>query len=251
MIRPYLIARKESLTFSSQMAVWLVERIFDMGSVAVMFVVMGFVGDPLWNSLPNHHLQAEVRWSAGFFLCGIVVLAAIALLLRRSGYAVADYLKRKIEGRSTKFAHSLHAKIVAFTDGLQIISDTSSFVELFLLSAVMWVLIALAYWLITHAYGGELAQLGAASILLLMVSAMFGSLIQLPGVGGGSQLATIAVLNRIFGVANEVAVSCGMLIWVCTFMSVIPTGLLLAHSERLSLRAVAAAEKKEEAALAE
>jgi hypothetical protein len=34
-------------------------------------------------------------------------------------------------------------------------------------------------------------------------------------------------------------------------MSVIPVGLLLAHRERLSLRAVAAAEEKEEAALTE
>ena len=87
--------------------------------------------------------------------------------------------------------------------------------------------------------------------MLLMVSAMFGSLIQLPGVGGGSQLATIAVMNKIFGVDNEIAVSCGMLIWVATFMSVIPMGLLLAHREHLSLRAVAAAEEKAEAALAE
>ncbi len=30
MVRPYLIARKENVTFSSQLAVWLVERIFDM-----------------------------------------------------------------------------------------------------------------------------------------------------------------------------------------------------------------------------
>jgi len=80
---------------------------------------------------------------------------------------------------------------------------------------------------------------------------MLGSMIQLPGVGGGSQLATIALLTWLFGVDNEVAVSCGMLIWLATFMSVIPTGLLLAHRERLSLRAVAAAEEKEAAALAE
>jgi len=251
MIRPYLIARKENLTFSSQMAVWLVERIFDMGSVALMFVVIGFVGDPLWNTLEHRNLQAEVRWSAGLFLCLILVLAAVAVLLRQSGYAVADYLQKMLEGRSHKFAAGLHSKIVAFTDGLQIISDASSFLQLFLLSTAMWALIATAYWLITHAYGGELPHLGPASILLLLVSAMFGSLIQLPGVGGGSQLATIAVLNRIFGISNEVAVSCGMLIWVATFMSVIPAGLLLAHRERLSLRAVAAAEKKEEAALTE
>jgi uncharacterized membrane protein YbhN (UPF0104 family) len=139
---------------------------------------------------------------------------------------------------------------VSFTDGLQIISDAASFLQLFGLSVVMWALIAFAYWLLTHAYGGELSHLGAASIMLLMVSAMFGSMIQLPGVGGGSQLATIAVMNQVFGVDKEIAVSCGMLIWVATFMSVIPMGLLLARREHLSLRAVAAAEEKAESTLA-
>jgi hypothetical protein len=42
-----------------------------------------------------------------------------------------------------------------------------------------------------------------------------------------------------------------MLIWLCTFMSVIPMGLLLAHRERLSLRAVAEAEEKAEAQLSD
>jgi uncharacterized protein (TIRG00374 family) len=250
MIRPYLIARKENLTFSSQVAVWLVERIFDMASVALMFVIAGFVGDPLWATLPNQHLASEVRWSAGLFLCGIVVLAVVALALRRSGYAIAAYLEKRLGGDGSKFAHGVRAKIESFTDGLQIISDAASFLQLFGLSVVMWAMIAVAYWLLTHAYGGELSHLGAASIMLLMVSAMFGSLIQLPGVGGGSQLATIAVMNQIFGVDNEIAVSCGMLIWVCTFMSVIPMGLLLARREHLSLRAVAAAEEKAEATLA-
>jgi hypothetical protein len=36
-----------------------------------------------------------------------------------------------------------------------------------------------------------------------------------------------------------------MLIWVITFMSVIPMGLLLARREHVSIRAVAAAEEKE------
>jgi uncharacterized protein (TIRG00374 family) len=251
MIRPYLIARKENLTFSSQIAAWLVERIFDMGSVAIMFVVAGFIGDPFWSTLPNHKLAAEVRWSAAVFFCGILVLALVAVVLRRSGYAVADYLEKRLEGWSHKLAKGIHAKIVAFTDGLQVISDARSFFQLLGLSLLMWILIAIANWLLTHAYGGQLAQLGAASIMVLMVSTMFGSMIQLPGVGGGSQLATIAVLNKVFGVENEIAVSCGMLLWVCTFMSVIPMGLLLAHRERLSLRAVAKAEEKAEAALAE
>ncbi len=36
MVRPYIIAKKERLTFTSQIAVWGVERIFDMGAFAVL-----------------------------------------------------------------------------------------------------------------------------------------------------------------------------------------------------------------------
>ena len=248
-VRPYLIAKKEDLTLTSQLGVWTVERIFDMGSVALMYVVIVFIGDPLWKTLPNTHLQSEVRWSAIAFLAGIVVLTAAAVVLRRSGHAIAERFERRLAPRSPGLAHGVRTKIDAFTDGLQVISDGSSFVQLFALSMVMWALVGVSYWLVVQAYGGRLAELGAASIAVLMVAAMFGSLLQLPGVGGGSQLATIAVLNGIFGVGSEVAVSCGMLIWLSTFMSVIPMGLLLAHRERLSLRAVAAAEQSEQAAL--
>jgi len=38
-IRPYLIAKKENTSFSSQVAIWLVERIFDMGAVVLLFTV--------------------------------------------------------------------------------------------------------------------------------------------------------------------------------------------------------------------
>jgi uncharacterized protein (TIRG00374 family) len=251
MIRPYLVARKESVTFSSQVAIWLVERVFDTGSVAVIFVLLVFWGDPLWSRLPKDRLQEVVRTSEILMFAFSGILLAAAVILRQSGYTIAERLQKGLEKRSAKVAHGLRTKIVAFTDGLQTIRDWSSFLQLLSLSIFMWALVAVSYWLITHAYGGRLAELGAASILLLMVIAMFGSMIQLPGVGGGSQLATIALLTWLFGVDNEIAVSCGMLIWVCTFMSVIPMGLLLAHRERLSLRAVAKAEEKAEAALAE
>lgn len=42
-IRPYLIARKVDLSFSSQMAVWTVERIFDFGGFAVLLISAIFV----------------------------------------------------------------------------------------------------------------------------------------------------------------------------------------------------------------
>jgi hypothetical protein len=114
----------------------------------------------------------------------------------------------------------------------------------------MWILIAFAYYAVTHAYPGELRSLTLPHEVVLMGSSMVGSMLQLPAVGGGSQLATISMLSAGFGIEHELAVSCGILLWAVTFMSVIPAGLAIARHEHVSIRAVAAAEEKA-AALAE
>ena len=50
------------------------------------------------------------------------------------------------------------------------------------------------------------------SCLILMFASMLGSMLQLPAVGGGSQMATIATLSSVFDVPPEMAASCGILL---------------------------------------
>jgi len=107
------------------------------------------------------------------------------------------------------------------------------------LSAVsvgMWYLIALAYQEVTHSYGVASLEIPVSQLLILMGSSMVGSMLQLPAVGGGSQMATVATLSSVFDVPPEIALSCGILLWLVTFAAVVPLGLILAHRERLSLR---------------
>ena len=91
-------------------------------------------------------------------------------------------------------------------------------------SVAMWAMIAVAYKEVTHAYHAEALEIPQSQVLLLMGSSMVGSVIQLPGVGGGSQLATIAALEHIFDVPKELAASCGIMLWLVTFVAVIPAG---------------------------
>jgi len=52
---------------------------------------------------------------------------------------------------------------------------------------------------------------------------------------GVSQLTNIGVLHGIFDLSPELSTSCGMMLWLVTFMSVLPAGLLLARREHVSL----------------
>jgi uncharacterized membrane protein YbhN (UPF0104 family) len=119
---------------------------------------------------------------------------------------------------------------------------------LVVVSVAMWATIAVAYKEVTHAYHSEDLEIPQSQVLLLMGSSMVGSVIQLPGVGGGSQLATIAALEHIFDVPKELAASCGIMLWLVTFVAVIPLGLILSHRERLSLRKLSEESHQQEAA---
>jgi len=43
-------------------------------------------------------------------------------------------------------------------------------------------------------------------------------------------------LQVVYGIPPEAALSCGILLWLVTFMSCVPVGLAFAHREHLSLR---------------
>jgi uncharacterized protein (TIRG00374 family) len=245
MIRPYVIAKKERLTFTSQVAVWGVERIFDMGSFAVMLSVA--LLSPDLKALSFYHRLRE----GGFLLMGFIVAMIVGLIIvRRSGDTVAEFLHARIVGFAPKLAHHVREKVLSFSHGLETIQDLSSALQLIVVSLFMWILVAFAYYAVTHAYPGELQALTLPYEIVLMGSSMVGSMLQLPAVGGGSQLATIGMLSAGFHVEHELAVSAGMMLWAVTFMSVIPTGLAIARHEHVSIRAVAEAEEKA-AALAE
>ena len=242
LIRPYLIARRENLTFSSQLAVWAVERIFDIGAFTILLVLAAFFA-----TAPKRLTYHRSFQEAGLiFLALSVGLAIGAIVVSRRGEALASWVERKFAHLAANLGHKVAMRIREFRGGLDTIHDTWSFVMLAVVSIVMWGMIAVAYKEVTHAYHSEALEIPQSQVLLLMGSSMVGSVIQLPGVGGGSQLATIAALQHIFDVPKEMAASCGIMLWLVTFVAVIPLGLLLAHRERLSLRTLSRESHQEE-----
>jgi len=246
LIRPYLIARRANLTFSSQMAAWAIERIFDVGGFTVLMVLAIFLPTEL-RFLPNPEIYPRLR-VGGFLLVALVAgLALGAFLVAQFGEALAAWIEVRFSHLAANFGHRVAQRLREFHGGLDTIHSPLSFLQLSGVSILMWWLIALAYREVTHAYGPALEHMTVSKVLLLMGSSMLGSLIQLPGVGGGSQLATISALQHIFHASHELAASCGILLWLTTFVAVVPAGLLLAHRERLSLRKLSEESEQEEA----
>ena len=243
MIRPYLIARRENLPFASQVAVWAVERIFDVGGFTVLMVGGIFLPSKL--RAFTRSAPPEVKhWIhfTGYALIGLVfvlLIAAVAMSYR--GNRIAQWVEERFSHLAENLGRRIALKIREFTAGLDTIHGPFAFLQLSAVSVLMWWVIALAYKEVTHAYGAPMSGMSATKVLLLMGASMIGSMVQLPGVGGGSQLATISALDHVFDIVpKELAVSCGIMLWLVTFVAVVPVGLFLSHRERLSLRKLSA-----------
>jgi hypothetical protein len=238
-IRPYLIARKEKLSMSSQMAVWTVERIFDTGAFGLIMALNILISASTLKQLPGFqdHPKAFGRFeTVGFvLLAGVALAALIAFRARKNPGRAARFAERVLGIFSTKLRKSVYHRVYAFGEGLNTIQDVKSFLQLGGLSLLIWLIIGLTYLSVTHAYSDLAPEMTLSRVLLLTAASVAGGVLQLPVVGGGSQAATIGVLFGIFGLTRELATSCGIMLWLVTFMSVIPAGLFLAHREHVSL----------------
>ena len=100
LIRPYLIARRQELPFSSQLAVWAVERIFDIGAFTILLVGAIFLAEGP-RELPLYHAFQK----GGFILVALVVGMIVgAMAVHAKGEGIANWVeRRKKESASSAF----------------------------------------------------------------------------------------------------------------------------------------------------
>lgn len=231
MARVYLIARRERLSVASQLAIWTIERVFDLCAFAILIGLAIATASDV-RSLPYYD---RFRAAGVVLLLLVVGLVVTGFILRRHGRRAVEYLERRLTSPASGTVARLKKNAVGFCEGLETVSDLSAFLSVAILSVVMWVVIALAYWEVIHAFPPPLNDLTMARVLMLIGFGMLGSLVQLPGVGA-SQLVIVAVLVNVFDIPSEQAVSCGILLWLTTFMAPVPVCLALLRHEHLSLR---------------
>src|SRR5580658_10163362 len=146
LIRPYLIARRQNLTFSSQLAVWAVERIFDIGAFTILLVSAIFVAAGP-RSLPFYD-----RFRVGGFLL-LALVAAISLgaaAIHWKGEAIADWIERRFSHLAANMGHKIATRVREFRSGLNTIHSPLSLVALIGLSLLMWFMVIMSYQEVAH-----------------------------------------------------------------------------------------------------
>ena len=246
-VRPVLLARKENLPIADMFGIYALERLFDFASTAVI-TGLGLI------FFQSHTASTETAegWEgaarvAGSSLFALVLAAAIFLVyLRVQGTSL---LVRQLDGwqKAGGWRRSFARILLGFVRGVQAIRNMSELLVATFYSALHWFMVLLVYYWVSRSFGGRLGTLSLGDVMLVMAFSMVGSVVQLPAVGGGAQLASVLVYTKIFGVETEPATAAAIVVWLIGFAVCSFAGVPLLVQEGLSLgklRELAEHEKK-------
>lgn len=234
LVRPYLIATKEKVSFSSQVAAWFLERIYDLLSVLLLF---GFALAQVAGSSTHVTGPLETVLRLGGHTAGILATVCLALLITFGLFP--NFVERRLLGAlevlPERFRERIQGLVCGFLSGTSSTRQGGIVLRLVAYTFCEWLIIVACFLCIFKAI--PVTQgLGVLDTLIVVGFVAFGSAVQIPGIGGGMQVATVLVLTEMFKVPLESASGIAILIWVVTFVSIVPIGLVLAVRDGLEWR---------------
>ena len=228
LVRPYLISVKERVPFSSQMAAWFLERIFDLILVLIIF------GIALARMPANLHLGPALQWilrTGGYLVASLGALSILLLVVFRN-FAVPAQARILSGARgSPEKLYSRLAKILsAFVQGMECTHDLNNLALLVGYTILEWIIIVGGYYFMFRALPAT-SSFSLDEVMIFLGIVAFGSVVQVPGIGGGVQVASFLVLHEIFKLSGEMATGIAILIWLLSWVLVVPVGLAFAFHE--------------------
>ncbi|HEV2175967.1 MAG TPA: lysylphosphatidylglycerol synthase transmembrane domain-containing protein [Terriglobia bacterium] len=235
-VRPAYIARKEKVSYTSQAAIWLLERVYDGLAVCILFG-LALDLEPI-RPKSFHAVVTLRRMHEGAFIVLAVMVAVIAALaifrvysekLIGTGSRVLRFLPegaRRLLGRLSR----------SFADGLDVIEDWRDLSASVGCTVLLWLINVSIFWLVFHSLGGSVARLTWWAAALALFFAALGLLLQLPGIGGGYELGIILALRQVFHVPAESATGAGVMAWLVVLVPCLTLGIILLAYEGLSFK---------------
>ena len=216
-VRPLLIARKGNLPVAGMFGVYFLERVTDLAATAVLagIALMMFSHESADGS-QHVKLLAAARTTGLLILSGLAVTAALLVYFRLHGAAALERTLARVQ-KLGGWRAKLATLMTDFAEGIQGIRTLGDLTAIVFYSAVHWFLVGLIYLWVPWSFGGQLRSLTLSGAMLVLAFTAVGSLLQLPGVGGGAQVASFLAFTLIFGIEKEPAAAAAILIWLITF----------------------------------
>jgi len=221
--RPLWLSRREHIPPSASIATIVIERVLDSLMLIAAFAWALAVIDVPEGSIAV--LSSLKR--AGWLIGGTAALAMLALFVLRRH---VDWIARLIQ-------HSRFPRIAKlmenFAQGLGALAKARSLADVMLQSAVLWIGMTLQSWFMF--FGMDL-DFSYSAATLVMVALAIGSIAQIPGIGGGFQVAWIFCMMTFFQIPFEQATATALIPFVVSYGPTIVVAAVYMLAQGISVR---------------
>ena len=229
-LRPYLLARRESLNATSAFATIILERVLDLVTVLLLFAVFVFgVGPGVISGDPAQLALVKLGGgiAAASAVAGLVVLFALGghpERLGRMALGVERLLPARLAGVVARFVET-------FAQGLAVMRDPVRLVTALALSFPMWMSIAAGIWLTSQAFHITFPYTGSFLVMTVLV---VGVAAPTPGGVGGFHAAYQFAVTQFFAASTDRAIGAAIVLHAASFVPVTLLGLLFMTREGLT-----------------
>jgi uncharacterized membrane protein YbhN (UPF0104 family) len=221
--RPLWLTRTRKVPFSTSMATIIVERFLDaLMLIAVLALALMTVEVPV-----NAAAVLSSLKDAGWLVATTAAASMLFLFVLRSRVSsIAGFI------RHIRFP-AIAALVEDFARGLSFLGSARSLAIVVLHSAALWIVIAMQSWFMVFAMHLDFSFPAA---MLVMVAVAIGSIAQIPGIGGGFQVAWIFCMTNFFMLPTEQAAATALFAFVLSYAPTIVVAALYLLTQGISVR---------------
>ncbi len=238
LVRPAYIAHKGGVPWASVTAVWFLERVYDGAFLFLILLTSSYVFAPSHGGQESSNIFQSLTQSGkvlilmtGMSMVGLVIFRfnAEKILSYMSPPNRASFLSGQTQKGIKNFIRS-------FAGGLEIMKNWSAFTGSVLCSVLVWMANISVFWLVAQGVRGDVAQVSWLAMGVPMFCAVIGLTVQVPGLGGGFQVAATLGFTEILGIGIIPATTVALLTWLVITVPASLLGIVLMVQEGISVR---------------
>lgn len=223
-VRPYLLARRESLPASATFATIIVERLLDLVAVLLLFGL----------ALPFVDIEIGSDVQASGLIAALVALSALVVLFISAGHPErlgrwATRLSGWLPGRLGTLVAGF---VQTFAEGLAVMRRPAHLAVAAAWSLPLWLSLALGIWLTSLAFDLTFSFPGTFLVVLFLV---IGVAVPTPGGSMGAfHFAYLWAVTRFFGLDEDRVAAAGVVLHALSFVPVTLVGLVFMWQDGLT-----------------
>jgi uncharacterized protein (TIRG00374 family) len=230
-LRPYLLARQENLGAAAAFATVIIERLLDLVTVLLLFVLFLWTADVA----PGSAMSAALHDAKiGGALAAAAALGALLILFLCAGHPerLGRWAGRVTAILPNPLARATEKLVHIFAEGLAVMRRPGPLALACALSVPVWLSISLGIWLVSHAFDLTLPFTGSFLVAMYLV---VGVAVPSPSGVGTFHWAYRLAVTTFFGASQGTAVAAALVLHAVSFLPVSLVGLIFIGQEGLTL----------------